>query len=99
MGGPVLAEADAVMRPDVDHAPRAQRREANAWPHVIRECQERGPIGQDAAMACHAGENRRHDVLADTEMNVPAGITPVTSGSALRRRFISFWGNERAFKI
>ena len=50
MRRPVFAEADRIMRHDIDDAQLHQRREADRRPAVIGEDQERAAIGNDAAM-------------------------------------------------
>src|SRR5204862_1748073 len=82
----VLAQSDAVVGPYIDDVGLAQGRQSDAWSHVVGKRKEGGGKGQDAAMQGHARGNPGHRVLANTEMNIPPGISGRTAYQSLSRR-------------
>ncbi len=69
----VLADADGVMRHNVDHADTHERRKPQRGAAVIGEYEEGAGEGNDAAMQRHAVHRSRHAVFADAPMNKVAG--------------------------
>ena len=72
MRRPVLAEADGVVRHDMDDALAHQRGQPDRRPAIIGEHQEGAGIGDDAAMQRHAVHGRGHAVLAHAVMDEAA---------------------------
>ncbi len=68
VGGPVLAEADRVVGPDVDDRRLHQRGQPDRRAHVVGEHQERAAVGPGRAVQRDAVEDRAHGVLADPEV-------------------------------
>src|SRR5579884_2653396 len=83
---PVLAEAHAVVRVDPDGAEVGERREADGGAHVVMKDEERGSVGDDAAVEGHAVDRRAHGVLAHAEVEVAAGVAPRRADGALDAR-------------
>ena len=68
----VLAEADRIVRHDIDDRNAGQRRDAHRRARIVGEDQE-GRAGRDeAAMQRDAVHRRRHAVLADAVVDVAA---------------------------
>ena len=95
----ILAERDAVMGPDVDDAGSAQCRQADAWPHVVGERQERRAKGEQPAMNGDPGQDRGHRVLPQPEMNVSSRVSPDAAGYALCRPRGAAHGGVRVLEI
>ena len=75
----VLAEADGVVRPDVDDAGLHQRGQPDRAAHVVAEDQERAAVGAGRPVQRDAVEDRAHGVLADAEVQRAAvGLRPST---------------------
>ena len=71
----VLAHAERVVRPDVDHMQAHQRREAHGGLHIIGEDEERAADGDHAAVQRHAVRNAGHRQLRDARLEeFPAEI-------------------------
>ena len=70
----VLAEADRVVRHDVDRRDAGQRRDADRRPRIIGEDQEGRAGRAEAAMERKPVHGRRHAVLADAVMDVAPAI-------------------------
>ena len=64
----VLAHAERVVRPDVDHMQAHQRREAHGGLHIIGEDEERAADGDHAAVQRHAVRNTGHRQLRDARL-------------------------------
>ena len=64
----VLAHAERVVRPDVDHMQAHQRREAHGGLHIIGEDEERAADGDHAAVQRHAVRNAGHRQLRDARL-------------------------------
>ena len=64
----VLAQADRVVRPDVDDGQAHDAGQPHRRPHVVGEHEERGAEGAEAAVHGEAVEDRAHAVLADAEV-------------------------------
>ena len=76
----VLAHAERVVRPDVDHMQAHQRREAHGGLHIIGEDEERAADGDHAAVQRHAVHHAGHRQLRD------ARLEEFTGEIALRER-------------
>jgi len=72
VGRPILAQTDAVVRPDVDHGQAHQGGKAHGPPHVVGEDQEGRAVGDQASVSRHAVQDCAHAVLADPEVDVAA---------------------------
>ena len=72
VGGAVLAEADRVVRPDVDGVDVHQRRQPHRRAHVVGELQEGAAERAGRAVQHDAGQDRAHGVLTDAEVQHPA---------------------------
>ena len=72
MGRPILAQADRVVREDIDRPELGERGETNRGPHVVGEDQERAAKRNESAMQRDSVQRSTHAVLADPEMEVPA---------------------------
>ena len=70
--GAVLAQADAVVREDVDHAPLHQRGHADGVAAVVAEGQEGAAVGDEAAVQRDAVHDRGHAELAHAVVDVAA---------------------------
>jgi hypothetical protein len=70
--GPVLAQTDAVMREDVDHALLHQGGHADRVAAVVAEGQEGAAVGNQPAVQRHAVHQRGHAELAHTVAQVVA---------------------------
>src|SRR5208283_2417848 len=70
MRRPIFANANRVMRENVNWIDLHQRAQAHAGPHVIAEIEKRGGKGTRTAdrNTIHRGPHR---MFSDTEMNVP----------------------------
>jgi hypothetical protein len=68
VGGTVLAEGDGVVRPDEDARNVHERRETNRGAHVVGELEEGPAVRAGLAVERDAVEDRRHGVLANTEV-------------------------------
>ena len=76
----VLAQADRIVRHDVDHAQAHQRRQANGRTRIVGEDEERAAVGNEPAVqgdAVHAGGHR---LLAGAVMDVAAGEVAAGDG-------------------
>ena len=69
----VFADADAVVREDVDDRQVAERGEADRGAAVVGEDQERGAARAEDAVRRDAVQDRAHAVLADAEADVAPG--------------------------
>ena len=85
----VLAHAERVVRPDVDHMQAHQRREAHGGLHIIGEDEERAADGDHAAVQRHAVRNAGHRQLryarleefpAEIALRERLGLLQVTVG-------------------
>ena len=99
VGRAVFPERDAVVRPYVDHARPAQRREPDGGAHVVGERQEGGAEGHNPAVQRHPRHRRRHGVLAQTVMDVASRESPGTAGDALGRHALYGRGRGRALEV
>src|ERR1035437_4806921 len=72
MGWAVLTQADGVVSPHVNSLEAAESGQADGATHVVAEVQERGRVGDKAAVQGDAVGNRAHGVLPDAEAYVPA---------------------------
>ena len=70
----VLAEADGVVRPDVDDVDPRHRREAHGPAHVVAEVQERAGVRDESAVIGDAVDDAAHRMLADPESQVASGL-------------------------
>ena len=70
--GTVLAQADRVVRVDVDHALAHERGHAHGVARVVGEHQERAAEGDQPAVQRHAVHHRRHAELAHAVREVVA---------------------------
>ena len=68
----VLANADGVVRQNVEHRQLHQRRQADAVLHVVGEDQERAGVGLKSPVHLHAVDDAGHGLLADAEVQVAA---------------------------
>ena len=73
MRRPVLAHAERVVRPDVDHMQTHQRREAYGGLHIVGEHEERTADGNHAAVQRHAVRNAGHRQLRDARLEEFSG--------------------------
>ena len=73
MRRPVFADADRVVREDVDDRNLHDGRQADRHPAIVAEDQEAGAEGPDLD-ECHAIDDRPHRVLANAEMEVAAAV-------------------------
>ena len=80
----VLTHADAVVRKHEERFQLHERGQPQRRLHVIREDEERGAEGKNAAMRRHAVHSRAHRVFADAEGNVASAVAPYTADRALR---------------
>jgi len=71
---PVLAEPDRIMGHDVDDLGLLQRRQADGGPAIIGEDQEGAAVGDHPPVQRHAVHRRRHAELADSVIDVAAGV-------------------------
>ncbi len=76
VGGAILPHADAVMGEDIETADPRQACDADCRTHVVGKHEERGCIGDHAAVQCHAGGDSGHCMFANPEVYVPAVIPP-----------------------
>ena len=83
VGGPVLAERDAVVGEHVHDVQPHQRGQPDRRTHVVGENQERRAVRNDSAVRRHAVDDRAHRVLAHAEVQVAAAVTPTAAGRAL----------------
>ena len=87
VGGAVLAEADGVVGPDVGDRRCHQRGEPDGAAHVVGEGQEGAAEDAGAAVDGDAVHDRAHGVLADAEVQHPAGervALPEPRGAVVR---------------
>ena len=87
VGRPVLAEADRVVRPHVGDRQPHQRGQPHRGAHVVGEGEEGGAEDAGAAVDGDAVQDRAHAVLADAEVEHPAGVRvglPHLGGAGLR---------------
>ena len=68
--GAVFADADGVMRQNVDDGLVHERGEAHRVFHIVGEDKEGGAVAFQPAVQLHAVGDRRHRVLADAEVHV-----------------------------
>ena len=73
MRRPVLADADRIVREDVDDRQFHDRRQPDRRPAVVAEDEERRAVGPHLGQR-HAVEDRAHGVLADAEVEVAAAV-------------------------
>ncbi len=83
MGRAVLAEADAVVRHDVNDALAHQRRQADRWPAVVGEDEERAAVRDETARQRDTVHRSRHAVLTHAIVNVVAGERARRDGNVL----------------
>ena len=81
--GAVLAQADAVVREDVDHAQPHQRGHAHRVAAVVAEGEEGAAVGDEAAVQRHAVERCRHAEFAHAPGQVVARTVAPGHGAAL----------------
>src|SRR6266851_2130590 len=74
MGRAIFAEADRVMRKDVDDVQAHQRGEPNRRPTIVCEDHEARAERNQTAVQRDAVEDRAHPVLADAEMEIAADV-------------------------
>ena len=74
VGRAVLAETDGVVRPHVGDRQLHQRGEPHRGAHVVGEGEERAAEDAGAAVDGDAVHDRAHAVLADAEVQHPAGV-------------------------
>ena len=73
MGRPILADANGVVREDVDYGQLHQGAEPECAPKIIAENKKTGAIGPDLYQA-HPVEDRGHRMLPDAEVEVATGV-------------------------
>ena len=87
MGRAVLADPDAIVRPDVDDRQVHHRRQAHRRTHIVGEYQEGAAVGNHAAVQRQPVENTAHRVLAHPEAEVaPGGGLALKVGIVLEQR-------------
>src|SRR5215211_4617772 len=95
MGGSVLAQADRVVGPHVDHRQLHQGREPYGWAHVVAEYQEGAAVWPQAAVQLDAVQDCAHGMLAYPEMQ---HTTVRVAGEQLGlpvggdKAWLTFWG-------
>ncbi len=80
----VLAEADAVVREDVDDAQLHQRGHADRVARVVAEGQEGAAVGDEAAVQRDAVHHRRHAEFAHAIVDVAAALGAAAHRAASR---------------
>ena len=93
MGWAVFAHADGVVGEDIKHGQFHDRRQANGWAHVIGKDEKGCPEGLQAAQY-QAVADRAHDVFANAEMKITAGVIAggKIAGSLERQQRVSRGG-------
>ena len=74
MGGPVFADADAVVGEDEDGGHAHEGGEADAGAHVVAEDEKGATVGNNAAVQGHAVEDGAHAVFTHAEAEVAAAV-------------------------
>ena len=72
MGGAIFAQANGIMRHDIDHRNAHQRGQPHCGPGIIGKAHERAGIGPHAAMQRHTVHRRSHPMFADAVIHIPA---------------------------
>ena len=83
---PVFAEADRVVREDVDDADAHQRGHADGVAAVVGEGQEGAAVGHEAAVQRDAVHHRGHAELAHAVVDVAPAVGRAVVADAQRRR-------------
>ena len=84
--GAVFAQADAVVREDMDHAPLHQRGHADGVAAVVAEGQEGAAVGNEAAVQRDAVHHRGHAELAHAVVDVAPAVGGAVLAEAQGRR-------------
>jgi hypothetical protein len=84
--GAVLAQADAVVREDVDDALLHQRGHADGVAAVVAEGQEGAAVGDVAAVQRHAVHDGGHAEFAHAVVDVAAGLAVLAEHRRTGRR-------------
>src|SRR5580698_2253830 len=82
----ILPESDTVVRKHVDRFEVTQRPQADGRLHVVGKGEKRRAEGKHTAVCRHSIHCGSHRVLANTESNVPPGITPLPADCTQRSR-------------
>mmetsp|Transcript_55610 Transcript_55610/g.120059 ORF Transcript_55610/g.120059 Transcript_55610/m.120059 type:complete len:354 (+) Transcript_55610:370-1431(+) len=77
MGGPVLSDADGIVREDEDARQLHDGGESDRRPHVVHKDQEGRAKGPEPGEG-HSVHNGSHGVLSDAEVEVAAGVVSPT---------------------
>ncbi len=89
--GSVLADADRVVGPDVDDLQAGEGGQPDGAAHVVAEDQERGGVGDEAAVEGDAVGDPAHAVLANAEPDVPpAGVVDFEEPASGHVRQVGF---------
>ena len=73
MGGPVLPEADGIVRPNMQHGKVHQRSKADRAARIVGEDQVAGIVSAEARQH-HAVHHRAHRVFADAVAQIVAAV-------------------------
>src|SRR5271165_1140684 len=73
----ILTESDAVVRKNVDRFEVTQGPQSDGRLHVVRKHEKSRAERKHSAVCGHSIHGGSHRVLANTESNVPRGITPL----------------------
>ena len=77
----VLADADRIVREDIDHRDLHDRSQPDRHPAIVAEDQESGAEGADLDQR-HPVQDGAHRVLADAEVDVAARVAPASKSPA-----------------
>ena len=86
----VFADADGIVREDVDHRQFHQRAQADGRAHVVAEDQEARAVGPQLRER-HAVDDRSHGVLADAEVEIAAAVVGRARNRPRRRTSGASW--------
>src|SRR3989454_5567300 len=86
MRRPIFAEADRVVRKDVDRPEVRERGQTNRGPHVVGEDQEGAAERDEAAMQCDPVQRGSHRMLANSIVKVSARTATLYFGVVRARQ-------------
>ena len=86
----VLAHAERIVRPDVDHVQTHERRQTDGRLHVVREDEEGAARGDYASVQCHAVHHAGHRQLRDAGLEELPREVALHDGPGLLEEAVGF---------